>query len=487
MASKLSSDESSIFKHKSIEIFYQEIQNLYLKDNRPWIIGYSGGKDSTATLQLVWYALTRLSPEKRTKKVYVISSDTLVENPVMLDYLNESLQKINDASIQQKMPFEAVLVKPKIEDSFWVNLIGKGYPAPSKSFRWCTERLKIRPTNKFILDQVAQYGEVLIILGVRKSESATREQTINLHKIKENSLLSLHTHLPQAYVYTPVEDFSVNDVWDYLLNNESPWSSDNHDLLTLYEDASAAESPFVIDNTTPPAGNSRFGCWVCTVVTKDKTMESLIENGEKWLKPLNELRNFLSETQIIENKPKFRNYKRSNGKIQFKKDKNGKEISDQFIHGPYKFDVCKHILKELLVAQKELHKNRPDLKINLILPEELHEIRRIWQIEKGDWEDSLPKIYKEVMGANLDWIKDDLGMFTSKEQKILENICLKHEIPLRLVSKLLDAERQVQGMSRRSSIHQKIDRILSEDWLSKEEASLRVEENQNNDSFHYHQ
>ncbi|MFV8416300.1 DNA phosphorothioation system sulfurtransferase DndC [Methanosarcina mazei] len=477
MASEISSCESSIFEHKDIEEFCQEIQNLYLRDNRPWIIGYSGGKDSTATLQLIWHALAKLAPEKREKRVYVVSSDTLVENPVMMDYLNNSLQKINDASIQQKMPFQVIAVKPEIEDSFWVNLIGKGYPAPSKSFRWCTERLKIRPTNRFILDQVAEYGEVIIVLGVRKSESANREQTINLHKIND-SPLSRHTHLPQAYVYTPIEDFNVNDVWDFLLNKESPWGVDNRDLLTLYEDASAAESPFVIDDTTPPAGNSRFGCWVCTVVTKDKTMESLIEKGEDWLKPLNELRDFLSETQILENKPKFRDYRRMNGKIQFKKDKDGNAIPGQFIYGPYKFEICKEILRKLLKAQKEIRKIKSGSKYNLILPEELHEIRRIWQMEKGDWGDSLPKIYKEITGTDLDWIKDDLGMFTKKDQKILEEICLKHEIPLRLVSKLLEAERQVQGMSRRSSVHSKIESILSEDWHTKEEASQKAKENQ---------
>lgn len=466
----------SVFKYKKVEEFYQEIQSLYLRDKRPWTIGYSGGKDSTATLQLIWHALEKLPPEKREKKVFVISSDTLVENPVMLDYLNGSIQKIETASINQKMPFKTVSVKPEIKDSFWVNLIGKGYPAPSHSFRWCTERLKIRPTNKFILDKVAQYGEVIVVLGVRKSESTTREQTIKLHKINDG-YLSRHTHLPQALVYTPIEDFNVNDVWDYLLNYPCPWGIDNKDLLALYEDASAAESPFVIDDTTPPAGNSRFGCWVCTLVSKDKTMESLIEKGEDWLKPLNELRNFLSETQITENKPKFRDHRRLNGKIQFKKDENGKDIPEQFIYGPYKFEICKDILKKLLQAQKEIRRKGPHEKITIILPEELHEIRRIWQMEKGDWEDSLPKIYKDITGTELEWIKDDLGMFTIKDQKILENICVKHGISTRLVSKLLEAERQVQGMSRRSSISSKIDSILSEDWYSKEEANQRAMEN----------
>lgn len=463
MDSEIADNRSSIFDYKSVKEIYHEIQEVYLRDHRPWVIGYSGGKDSTTALQLIWYAISDLPEEQRQKNIYVITSDTLVETPVIIDYINDSLEKINEVAIQSKMPFEAVKLTPIISESFWVNLIGRGYPAPSKTFRWCTERLKIKTADRFIIDRVTQYGEVVVVLGVRKSESATRAQVMNLHKIKD-SVLSRHSRFPQAFVYTPIEDFSVDDVWSYLLQTPSPWGNNNRDLLALYKSAQAGECPLVVDDTTPSCGNSRFGCWVCTVVTKDKAMEALIDNGEEWLEPLLDFRNYLAETQIPEKKHLFREYKRMNGKVQYNRDGSG-----NIIRGPYKLEFCKELLTNLLQAQIQIRKNGPNPEFNLILPEELHEIRRMWQMNRGDWQDSLPEIYKEVTGEDLDWIKDDLGMFTSNEDNLMDLICAKHDVPLKLVKKLLEAERQVQGMSRRSSIYSKIDDILSEEWRSEEE------------------
>ena len=463
MDSEIAANRSSIFDYKSVKEIYHEIQEVYLRDHRPWVIGYSGGKDSTTALQLIWYAISDLPEEQRQKKIYVISSDTLVETPVIIDYINDSLEKINEVAIQSKMPFEAVKLTPIISESFWVNLIGRGYPAPSKTFRWCTDRLKIKTADRFIIDRVTQYGEVVVVLGVRKSESATRAQVMNLHKIKD-SVLSRHSRFPQAFVYTPIEDFSVDDVWSYLLQTPSPWGNNNRDLLALYKSAQAGECPLVVDDTTPSCGNSRFGCWVCTVVTKDKAMEALIDNGEEWLEPLLDFRNYLAETQIPEKKHLFREYKRMSGKVQYNRDGSG-----NIIRGPYKLEFCKELLTSLLQAQIQIRKNGPNPEFNLILPEELHEIRRMWQMNRGDWQDSLPEIYKEVIGEDLDWVKDDLGMFTSNEDNLMDQICANHDVPLKLVKKLLEAERQVQGMSRRSSIYSKIDDILSEEWRSEEE------------------
>ncbi len=149
-----------------------EIKAVYRDHPYPWVIGYSGGKDSTAALQLVWLALSDLTPEERTKPVHVISTDTLVETPVIVNHVTGTLSLIAEAAAEQDMPFSTHLLSPTVEDSFWVNLIGKGYPAPSSIFRWCTDRLKIKPSNQFIQDQVDEHGEVILVLGVRMGESA---------------------------------------------------------------------------------------------------------------------------------------------------------------------------------------------------------------------------------------------------------------------------------------------------------------------------
>ena len=451
----------SAFSSYSLDQIYEDIRRIYLQNRSPWVIGYSGGKDSTAVLQLVWYALARLREEERTKPVYVLSSDTLVETPVIVDYIDRTLEQINTSAGTQCLPFEAHKVKPLLTDTFWVNMIGKGYPAPYTRFRWCTERLKIKPVNAFILNCVAKYGEAIVVLGVRRDESATRAQSMSLRKIS-GTALRRHSMLPNAFVYAPIEAFSTDDVWSYLLNVQSPWGGQNRDLLALYKNAQAGECPLVIDTTTPSCGNSRFGCWVCTVVTRDHTMEALIDNGEEWLEPLLELRDFLASTQEPNNKAKYRDHKRRGGQVSLKAD-------GSIARGPYRLDTCKDILRRLLRAQKEIAHHPDGHDVALISEEELKEIRRIWKSERQDWEDSVPAIFREVMHQTLDWPVDDVAAFSKSDHQILHSVCQSEGVPTDLVAKLLDTEREFQGMRRRAGIFDRIERILKENWSSEEE------------------
>lgn len=436
----------------------EQIRNVYAANDRPWVIGYSGGKDSTCALQLIWSAIRALPEDKRRKPIFVLSSDTLVETPVIVNYIDETLAAINAAAADQNMPITAQKVVPEISDSFWVNLIGRGYPAPSKRFRWCTERLKIDPANAFIKNRVAEYGEVVMVLGVRSSESATRAQVMSLHKI-DGTALSRHSTLPGAFVFTPIETFSVDDVWAFLLQNQSPWGSDNRDLLAMYRNAQAGECPLVVDRQTESCGNSRFGCWVCTVVTKDKAMEALVENGEEWLEPLLDLRDELAETQNPERKREFRDFRRRNGSVTFVGD------AETSIPGPYLFEYRKKLLRKLLEAQEQVNANAPPgEKTDLIQIEELREIRRIWRSEQGDWGDAVSETLKAVTGKELPADATDGFEFQADDAKVLADVCAAHDLPPRLLAQLLEAERSVRGLKRRTLIHRKIASILEQEW-----------------------
>jgi len=444
-----------------LEARYEEIRTVYLRDQRPWVIGYSGGKDSTTALQLIWYAFSKLPREQRAKPLYIISSDTLVETPKIVDYIDTSLRRMNEAAQRQGLPFTAHKVSPEVNQTFWMNLIGRGYPAPSQRFRWCTDRLKIDPANRFILDRVAEHGEVVVVLGVRKAESTTRAQVMSLHRIK-GSLLSRHSTLPNAFVYTPIEDFSVEDVWTFLLQVPSPWGNKNSDLVALYRNAQAGECPLVVDRTTPSCGNSRFGCWTCTVVTQDKSMEAMIENGEEWLEPLLEYRDLLASTQDPAVKAQVRDFKRRDGQVMAKR-------GGGIVYGPYKLEVRKELLRRLLQTQKQIRANGPNPHEQLISPEELQQIRRLWRSEAQDWEDSVPRIYREVTGEDLEWIADEQPAFSGEDRRLLEAICERHDVPASMVAKLVDLERELHGMSRRASVHQRIAAVVEEDWRSEDE------------------
>lgn len=464
-------NDTSVFDYRDLEDFHGEIQQTYLADERPWVIGYSGGKDSTTALQLIWYAISELPDEQQDKPVYVISSDTLVETPKIVNHITSTLELINKHAEDQDLPFEAHKVYPDVSDSFWVNLLGRGYPAPNQTFRWCTDRLKIDPADRFIQEKVSEHGEVVVVLGARKSESATREQVMNLHKIGKSNL-SRHSKFANAFVYTPIEDWLVDDVWDYLLQIDCPWGKNNRDLAALYKEADD-ECPMVIDTNTPSCGNSRFGCWTCTVVTEDKAMENMVDGGEEWMEPLLKYRNFLKETQDPEKKPKFRRMKgRKYGRIRMKN--NG---SDGIIPGAYKLEFRKHLLRKLLETEKEVNERRDDDQeyLELIRKDELREIRRIWRTEEADWEDSIPEIYNDVMDEDLDWERDDLGSFSRIEAEVLEEVCDQYEVPPRLVKKLLDLELQHHGMKRRAAIYDKIDKVFREEWRSTEEIAANLE------------
>ena len=459
---------------QKIEKLYEEIRQVYLEDSYPWVIGFSGGKDSTATLQLIWYAIRSLPSEKRKKKIYVLSSDTLVETPVVVDHIINSLDSIDKVAREEGLPFSSHKVEPEKDDTFWINLIGKGYPAPSQRFRWCTDRLKIQPANKFILDQTSGGQQVIMVLGARIDESASRAQVIknskqNAEKFSgiRDSLIRPHTSLANAYVYTPIENFSTKDVWEYLLAWPCPWGNKNRDLAAMYKSAQDGECPLVIDKSTPSCGNSRFGCWVCTVVSADRSMEAMIDNGEEWLMPLLDFRDFLASTQDPKEKYKVRDYKRRNGRIAIRGDD---AENSSYIPGPYKFEFRKKILAKLLCAEKKAKENSPIKNFNLIGSDELQEIRRIWQMEEHDWEDSVPTIYREIYEEDLDWLRDDVSCLNASDKELLSEICENNKIPTGLVAKLLDLERQMSGMSRRVAVYRKINNIFEEDWRTEKEA-----------------
>lgn len=56
---------AEISTHVLIEQIIAEIKEQYLADDTPWIVGFSGGKDSTTLLQLTFFALLELQKEGR--------------------------------------------------------------------------------------------------------------------------------------------------------------------------------------------------------------------------------------------------------------------------------------------------------------------------------------------------------------------------------------------------------------------------------------
>ncbi len=433
--------------HILIEDIIAEIKEQYLADDTPWIVGFSGGKDSTTLLQLVFFALLELQKEGETlhKELHVLCNDTLVENPAVVRWIDDTLDKIRSAGEDYDFPIKVVKVTPILGDTFWINLIGKGYPSPNRFFRWCTERMKINPTNKYIKDTLGDNGEAIILLGTRKAESTNRRTSMAKHE-RKYSRLRKH-QLPGVFVFAPIADLTDDHVWTYLLQVPSPWRGDNRKLFTLYRNASGGECPLVIDSTTPSCGNSRFGCWTCTVVDHDKSMEGLIDTGEYWMEPLLDMRDWLKK--IRDDPGKRRKFRRN--------------LQDGL--GPFTKETRAEILKRLLEVQKEID-------IQLITSEEISGIQWIWYHDFHD-PPSVTKIYEEVFGEELVMNKE-INERRAKDHQLLEEICKEQGVPVELVEQLLQIEKDKSGLMRRHNIYKDIDFALKTYLKTQETENLAL-------------
>lgn len=416
----------------------QDLRNEYLNTTRPWIIGFSSGKDSTCLLQMVYEMLLSLKPEQRTHIVHVLSTNTMVESPAVAIRMKKNCEKIQSAADRDSIPLDVQLLRPKITDTFWVNLIGRGYPSPNKWFRWCTSRLKIEPMNQYILSNVKRNGEVLVLLGTRKAESSNRARSLEKHQL-EDTKLRKHGSIKGAFVYAPLENMTDQDVWDYLLSNNPGWGGTNEELYKLYA-GETAEISFIMDGRAPPSGTSRFGCWTCTVVEKDKAIQCLIDEGHDEYIPLREFRNKLKK---IRDDPEYREPYRKNQRLdklyeEFYAVKTlGEPRTGNESMGPFKMNVRHDLLIELLTIQDELRNYVPEAE--LITPEEISAIKLAW-IYDGDNQGTVDSLIQEFD---------------------------KHDGIDALTDRLLAVEQDMSDVSRRVGIYGKLEKALTEYSITK--------------------
>ena len=345
-----------------------KIKNLISKEyfngsSTPWIIAYSGGKDSTLLLNLTLDEITKKNHNLIKRKIFIVSNDTLVESPLIKEHLYDSIDKINNFCKVNKLPISAHITKPEFNKSFWVNLVGKGYPSPKSNFRWCTDRLKIEPTTNFIVNKISENGEVILLLGVRISESATRARSIRKNQ-NQNEVYDNHQELKNCKTFSPIVNLTDDDVWTVLLQSRPVWGGDFRRLVTLYKNA-GGDCPLVMSkNDAPSCGSSsaRFGCWTCTVVKKDRSMDGLIESGHQFLEDLADFREWLVEIRDVpENRLPF------SRRWQVRKREDG-----TIMPGPFTIGMRKKILEKLLNLQVETN-------MRLIDENEVEEIKRIWK------------------------------------------------------------------------------------------------------------
>lgn len=341
----------------------EELREEYLQPHGyPWILGFSGGKDSTLLAHLVFEMLLSLAPMDRRRPVHVVSNDTLVESPLVLRHMLSVQEEIAAAARAFRLPITAVTTRPDPDSTFWVNLIGRGYPSPNRNFRWCTDRMKIQPTSRYIREQVSAAGQVILLLGVRRSESATRAGSVARYDNGER--LNRHNDLQGCLVFRPIVELSTEDVWEFLGARRPPWGGSHRPLIQLYRDAGGGECPVVTQKSDAPScstRSSRFGCWTCTVVEKDRSLEGFVDSGFAQFGPLIRFRD---ELAAMRNDPRRRMARRRNGRITVTE-------GGVFVPGPFTLETRAELLDRLLALQAEVG-------LPLIDEEEIARIKAIW-------------------------------------------------------------------------------------------------------------
>lgn len=345
-------------KNKQNLVTTELIQAEYLRSSHPWYVGFSGGKDSSSVLKLLFLALEGIS-EKHIP-INLIYADTGVEIPPSRDLAISTLSAFKSECDAFRIPLSIYILEPTLEDRFFVKVIGRGYPTPTNKFRWCTRRLRTDIVNRFFRQAISKKGTLL--LGVRQEESPSRKQAISRYSTNQDH------HLRQdreqgLIIFAPIIDYSTEEIWATLLNNPYPESINAEKIFHLYKHASG-ECPIIQEPLAPPCGRSRFGCWICTVVRKDQTLTNLAVGEYPQLKPLLEFRNWII---AFRDDPRARCVKRRNGATG---------------PGPFTLAARELILSNLLLTQKTSN-------IELIHPFEIVGIMKLWH------EDSISNNYFE--------------------------------------------------------------------------------------------
>ncbi len=424
---------------EKIHTVVERLKKEYLADSRPWVVTFSGGKDSTTVLQLVTEMILELRQENSdTKKVYIVSSDTGVEMPVIEDYTTNKLTQIAEFIQKENLSMEVHLLKPKVTESFWTLLLGKGYPSPNQTFRWCTDRMKIKPATHFLKSLTEKNESILMLLGVRSDESQARAASIE--KRDENHRgFSKHGEIPNAFVYSPIKDWTNAEVWTYLSKYTAPWGG-HKDMMRLYDKGSGeADCNIALNPEAASCGKTRFGCWVCTVVSQDKSMENMIRNkGDEWMEPLHHFRNKLEKDRYDHSK---RQPRRRNGQ---------KSV------GPFLLSVRKEFLKELLDIEKELRDLGKMGSKKLISDEEIAQIQKEW-LHDGDFFESAITMAHSV-GRLVDY--ESVKSFNGKEREYIQGICKENNIPIKLIEDIMQKEHSYRHQLKRTKIFTEMENLV---------------------------
>ena len=350
------------------EVMRAEYRKRHHRD--PWVVAYSGGKDSTLLLHLAWEIMLSCPPEERRREIHVVANDTLVESPLVIRHLKKSLDVIRKAAEKNRLPARVTMTKPCVDQTFWVNVIGRGYIPPTRNFRWCTDRMKILPTERLLKRLMLAHKRAALLIGTRRSESGSRRRNMKKRGVQANRMKP-HGSIKGLRMFAPLADLRDEDVWMILMQLKPPWGGSHRDLVTLYRNAGGGDCPLVLSKEDAPSCGTtspRFGCWTCTVVKKDRSLRGLIDSGHEEEEKLEALADFREWLIQLREDDGNRMTVRRDGKIKLR-------TNGEVVMGPFRFEAREEILERLRKLEGEAGER-------LISPSEIEMIEDIWRVDK---------------------------------------------------------------------------------------------------------
>lgn len=323
------------------EVYDEDKPGIALNNIRNWLsdeinlVSFSGGKDSTTVLQLVLHAVNQ-----STGKLYIVTADTLMEIPYFQEYVDAVRNRITEYIDRSGLNAEIVTVTPAITDSFWVSVLGKGYPAAHMGFRWCTGVLKIDPITKFTR-KLTKGKRFSVFVGVRSSESALRAR---IYKQKDY----------KPHHFAPILDWSSHDVWEYLLTEPCPWGDDHSKIVEVYRYSS--DECVYGEAQGVCVGNARYGCWACPLQAERQLDMIAYHTGDERYK---RLKWYKKRLVTCANNPVYRSRIRRNGTVGL---------------GPFLVKYRERLFRDLKHVEQQTG-------WKLITPKEEVEIKKHWDLD----------------------------------------------------------------------------------------------------------
>jgi len=237
----------------------------------------------------------------------------------------------------------------------------------------------------------------------------------------------------------------------------------------MYQGATAAGAcPLVVDTSSPSCGDSRFGCWVCTLVERDRSMSAMIQNDEEkeWMQPLLALRDALD----LADDHHLRDFRRMAGRVELYSE------GDVPIPGPYRQEAREEWLRQLLKAEAWIRRSVPPhvRKIELVSLDELAEIRRLWVEEKCEVEDNLPIIYEECHGRPYPGEERVEEPPLAREAFVtLRDCCGDNDLRYQLLRELLAVEARFRTMARRANLFDALEKAFARSGFADEDEATQ--------------